>query len=69
MRAEVGHAKGRAAFNADVTRNEGLIRSRMADGYQSWFALYPGGDASAMVEHLVSHGYNAKVDGGVWCKL
>lgn len=69
MATEVAQEQRSAKFNAAVDTNTGVIRSRMADGYEKWFALYDGGDAAGMVSLLKSRGFDAKVDGGVWCKL
>ena len=69
MAAEVAQELRSAKFNSAVRSNTNLIRSRMADGYDKWFALYDGGDADSMVSLLQSRGFEAKVDGGVMCKL
>jgi len=69
MAAEVAQEKRSAKFVGDVHRNTGVIRHRMADGYDKWFALYDGDDAQGMVDLLRSRGFEAKNDGGAWCKL
>ncbi len=69
MAAEVAQEQRSVRFIGDVHRNTGIIRARMTDGYDKWFALYDGGDAAGMVFLLRSRGFDAKLDGGVMCKL